>query len=530
MYVRRNTKGNDPDNNGPNKKRKEGVGSEQLDVKDGSQLQRYVQILGTDSSDCCPSILVVTEACRIVFNAGDAQRLCSQYQVRLNKLEHLFLTELHADTLGGLLGMYLTLSDSGVKKLSVHGPRGVTHFLRSGGRPESELVPVEIPSGDVQPVVLDHVSILPLPTSEVEKSERVEGVKEESDGEGEEADGKKKRNFVPSSTLAVSYLLRFADEAGRMDVNKALSLGVPKGPLLGQLKAGKSVTLTCGTIVEPQDCVEDAVEGPLIGIWFCPDVSSITKLAERMKVGEVPPPPLKSPHTSKPKKKKLALVIHMSSNHILLHETYKQLVEEFCENDAKHVILNSHTQIICQLNKVSPVFFPIPKDSEKKVEQRMQALDQIKRCDWSTSDVNKNLWPASIMLKFGIKPAKYSGLYHYDPSVQLKSVSTEIDDEIICKQTTAATNIPPSLQSISRQSAEVLILGTAASLPGKYRNVSAIFVDLFDRGGILLDCGEGTLGQLARFYGDEELREIIAKTKCVWISHMHADHHLGELL
>ena len=34
-------------------------------------LQRYVQILGTDAGDCCPSVLVVTESDRYLFNAGD---------------------------------------------------------------------------------------------------------------------------------------------------------------------------------------------------------------------------------------------------------------------------------------------------------------------------------------------------------------------------------------------------------------------------------------------------------------------------
>ena len=34
-------------------------------------LQRYVQILGTDAGDCCPSVLVVTENARFLFNAGD---------------------------------------------------------------------------------------------------------------------------------------------------------------------------------------------------------------------------------------------------------------------------------------------------------------------------------------------------------------------------------------------------------------------------------------------------------------------------
>ena len=32
------------------------------------------------------------------------QRFCNQHQIRLGRLSNLFLTRLHADTLGGLLG------------------------------------------------------------------------------------------------------------------------------------------------------------------------------------------------------------------------------------------------------------------------------------------------------------------------------------------------------------------------------------------------------------------------------------------
>ena len=43
---------------------------------------------------------------------------------------------------------------------------------------------------------------------------------------------------------------------------------------------------------------------------------------------------------------------------------------------------------------------------------------------------------------------------------------------------------------------------------------------------MLLDCGEGTYGQLRRRYGAAS-DEIIGALKCIWISHIHADHHAG---
>lgn len=43
-----------------------------------------------------------------------------------------------------------------------------------------------------------------------------------------------------------------------------------------------------------------------------------------------------------------------------------------------------------------------------------------------------------------------------------------------------------------------------------------------------MDCGEGTCGQLIRFYGNKST-EVFRKIKAVFISHMHADHNLGLL-
>ena len=44
---------------------------------------------------------------------------------------------------------------------------------------------------------------------------------------------------------------------------------------------------------------------------------------------------------------------------------------------------------------------------------------------------------------------------------------------------------------------------------------------------ILLDCGEGTYGQIVRFFGYEKSRHVLCNLVGVFISHMHADHHIG---
>jgi len=46
-------------------------------------------------------------------------------------------------------------------------------------------------------------------------------------------------------------------------------------------------------------------------------------------------------------------------------------------------------------------------------------------------------------------------------------------------------------------------------------------------GSYLLDCGEGTLGTLRRIFPPCELDAILKDLRMIWVSHLHADHHLG---
>jgi hypothetical protein len=112
---------------------------------------------------------------------------------------------------------------------------------------------------------------------------------------------------------------------------------------------------------------------------------------------------------------------------------------------------------------------------------------------------------------------------------------------------------------------EVVFLGTGAAIPSKYRNgpsppisppslatssmltcacamvcacavcacvcgaVSSVYVSVPSFGGLLMDAGEGSFGQLARRFGTERALRVVAELQVVLISHMHADHHLGLL-
>ncbi|EEY66364.1 zinc phosphodiesterase, putative [Phytophthora infestans T30-4] len=78
---------------------------------------------------------------------------------------------------------------------------------------------------------------------------------------------------------------------------------------------------------------------------------------------------------------------------------------------------------------------------------------------------------------------------------------------------------------------KLIVLGTGSAAPSKLRASSGIYLELSgtnaaDVESMLVDCGEGTYGQLWRQFGDE-VAERIGGLRCIWISHNHADHHCG---
>lgn len=73
----------------------------------------------------------------------------------------------------------------------------------------------------------------------------------------------------------------------------------------------------------------------------------------------------------------------------------------------------------------------------------------------------------------------------------------------------------------------IIFLGTGSCIPNKTRNVSSILLQTAPEAFMLLDCGEGTYGQIVRFYGRERSQEVMRQLQAVYVSHVHADHHIG---
>lgn len=81
---------------------------------------------------------------------------------------------------------------------------------------------------------------------------------------------------------------------------------------------------------------------------------------------------------------------------------------------------------------------------------------------------------------------------------------------------------------------KLVVLGTGSAAPSKLRASSSIYVEIGAAlaeepqtvPSLLLDCGEGTYGQLWRQFGASTPARI-GGLRCIWISHHHADHQCG---
>ena len=71
---------------------------------------------------------------------------------------------------------------------------------------------------------------------------------------------------------------------------------------------------------------------------------------------------------------------------------------------------------------------------------------------------------------------------------------------------------------------QLLFLGTVSMKPSPYRNASAIYV--FNKNSaILMDCAEGSYGQIYDHFGTKEnVDKVLLKTRVIFITHLHGDH------
>jgi ribonuclease Z len=135
---------------------------------------------------------------------------------------------------------------------------------------------------------------------------------------------------------------------------------------------------------------------------------------------------------------------------------------------------------------------------------------------------------ATLMPKFDLKPDTKQA--HFNPEPIKKETAPEVVELAKAAQQAVRDcqqDYEPWRALLAHPDTEITTLGTGSALPSKYRNVSATLVRVPGVGNYLFDAGENTMGQLQRVFSPEELTQILKELRVIWISHLHADHHLG---
>lgn len=371
----------------------------------------------------------------------------------------------------------------------------------------------------------------------------------------------------------VCYACHAADVPGKFDAKKADALGVPP-KMRSILVKGQNLTLDNGTVVEPSQCIGPSTPGKIMLVVHCPNLAILKTLVSH---------PAFAPYQrAGPFESQTAVLIHMTPSEFIVHPEYQAWMAKF-PLATQHLIVNrdhcarpitfySSASSQLRLNTLHPTIFqgmrettlprlslPIIFDSETASKMDVDAS--------SSARTPINVIPASPLLKFHLSPAASFGIDRSEipAPVSVETAMAPFEASANPEYAKSRAELQLHLNSHAQKIAElnklraagqapinpysVVFLGTGAALPSKYRNVSSTFVAIHSENRVtaghpnpaslhphargesfLLDAGEGSYGQLSRLYStQEELDEVIRGLECIFISHMHADHHLGVI-
>uniref|UniRef100_A0A8C1Y399 Zinc phosphodiesterase ELAC protein 2 n=1 Tax=Cyprinus carpio TaxID=7962 RepID=A0A8C1Y399_CYPCA len=451
----------------------------------------YVQVVGAGSRDSGASLYVFSEYNRYLFNCGEGtQRLMQEHKMKIARLDNIFLTRMSWETVGGLSGMILTLKDTGVPQCVLSGPPQLILFiciLSAAVRPytEPQYKDDTMTVSQVPLFCECHLIFTLFPTISSESDSHLKDVTES------------KEKVTRDSSLVVAYVCKLHSKKGNFLVLKAKEMGLPVGtaaigPIIEALKAGKTVTHD-GKEIRPEELCTPADPGPVFIVVDCPSEDFIQPLCTNHILQR---------HQTGGSEDSAALVVHMTPESVLDTDQYKSWMERF-PSSTEHLVMNEQTftphntrshKLQTQLNLIHPEIFPPLKLYKSKEPRASLRTPNIR---------------AECLMKFQLRPKlewQRSGLWA---------------DFVLC-----FICLFVFYAGKGEKFPEIVFLGTGSSLPMKIRNVSGTLVNISSSQSLLLDCGEGTFGQLCRHYGDD-VDEILSRLSTIFVSHLHADHHTG---
>ncbi|KAF8419314.1 hypothetical protein EV426DRAFT_615810 [Tirmania nivea] len=319
------------------------------------------------------------------------------------------------------------------------------------------------------------------------------------------------------SAASLSYFVTLHPQRGRFLPQIAMELGIEPGPQFRELTEGKSVTTPDGRVVMPEECMEPQKPGKNILVLDIPDRSYVGPLLGRDELQdeglEATVFWLLGPEVAKDERLWEKMQKWTQATNVVSSP-------DLCPNA---ITLVGAAKAATKLNLLHPDHFPIPICEN---DPNLVAPEGLANLILARPQQQLSILPKFKVQQLPIPMTLEDGRF------DIEGVRAEAESEYIKLAKEARKKVenaeqPEGLGEMPGNEVEIIPLGTGSAMPSKYRNVSATLLRVPGAGSILFDCGEATLGQLARFYGQEKLPEVLKDIKCIYISHLHADHHLG---
>ncbi|KZT20914.1 hypothetical protein NEOLEDRAFT_1172230 [Neolentinus lepideus HHB14362 ss-1] len=344
----------------------------------------------------------------------------------------------------------------------------------------------------------------------------------------------------------LSYLLVGPRVRGKFNAARAEELGLGPGPGRARLARGETVTITVtlpdGTkeerVIRPEDCVGETEQVGVVLILDIPTPAHIPSLLHQLREGVC------ARVLEKTKEYNVRAVIHILGGDVLDggegERLWKEVLLRFDKethhlvsspkHTANRVAFTSAAYAQMRLNVLDPDMFP---SQQFKLEPEISLS--------SIPDVPTTVEPLLANTLVSIRPPRPPVL---DPEAEERDpfhpcLLNPAENPILSDQT--RESFEKTREEVRRREGEmmgrkkpgddvvVMPLGTSSAAPTKVRNVSGTLLQIPNYGSILLDTGEGTYGQLARAFGlgSEGVDKVLRELRCVFVSHVHADHHVG---
>lgn len=332
------------------------------------------------------------------------------------------------------------------------------------------------------------------------------------------------------SNEALCYIVRNHDIRGKFDPAKAQALKVPKGRAYSALTCGKSVQSEDGQTVTPEMVLGPTRLGKGFAIMDVPSAEYVEDLVNR--------PEWKSPAVMTELKVFIWILGPGVGDHPKLREFVANMSHckhtvsstDYCPN---YLALATAAESAIRLARLRGDSYSIPVHDNVTLPQR--GLESHSNAQPVSVD-NVPFEPLQPGLVIDMEPE-----FKFNKDDVMKPLNTantvsRIPHSVEKRMSVIRTRVTkPEFQKhlaeirkgLRGADAEIIALGTGSSSPSKYRNVSATLVHAPGYGYYLVDCGENTLGQLKRVFEPEKLREVLQNLRMIWVSHLHADHHLG---